>query len=193
MTKRNRLLDSFKVEGIPPAEVGREQIELTFTLDSDRILHVTGLILPQRTATPHLTVRRTGCLLGTKEIQRIQCQSETEKATDARESDEVDRITSLELLEVNLQKFFTSELKDKINAVAFNRCLPKAERLKLLAFVRSNLPGPDRVAPPREQIDYVFGDVKHRLCKYLDGWKGGIPEWLKPLHPKGYTPVPFVS
>jgi heat shock protein 5 len=42
MTKDNRLLGKFELSGIPPAPRGQPQIEVTFEIDSDSILHVSA-------------------------------------------------------------------------------------------------------------------------------------------------------
>jgi molecular chaperone DnaK (HSP70) len=193
MTKRNRLLDSFQVEGIPPAEAGREQIELTFSLDSDRILTVKAAIPSQGTNTRVLEVKKTGCLLGTKAIHRIRAQDQTEKATDAQESDAAARRSWLELVAVNLEKFFSNEPNDPIDGAAFVKMVPEPRQAELLAFVRSKLPRPGAEAPSQQEVDQVFGYVKHHLFAYLNKWKGGIPDWLEPTNPEGYTPDPFIG
>jgi molecular chaperone DnaK (HSP70) len=192
MTKRNRLLGSFEVEGIPAAEAGREQVELTFNIDSDRILTVTAAILSRGTTTS-FTVRKTGCLLGTKAIQRIQAQNETEKAIDAREFEEAGRRSWLKLVAENLEKFFANEPNDPTDGKAFLKMVSKRKRGYLLKYLQSRLPDPDGPAPTREEIDLVFGNLRYHLFGYFNDRKGGIPDWLEPYKHEGYIPVDFLA
>jgi molecular chaperone DnaK len=188
MTKRNRLLGSFEIEGIPPAEAGREQVELTFSLDSDRILTVKAHVVSQGTTTTRLTVRKTGCLLGTKEIQRIKTQSQAEKDADAREFEEAGRRSWLELLAENLEKFFASEPHHAIHGQLFAKLVPAYKRQELRAFVRSKLPGPDEEAPSWDEMADIVDRLLLPLGCYLNCRKGGIPDWLEQPDAEKYTP-----
>jgi molecular chaperone DnaK (HSP70) len=184
MTKRNRLLGSFQVQGIPPEEAGKEQVEITFSLDSDRILTVTAVIPSQGTTTSSLTVRKTGCLLGTKAIMRIQTQSENEKATDAREFDEAGRRSWLVLLHANLARFFTSTPEDENDRRDFGKMVSQQKRTQLLEFVRGKIQDLDGAAPSREEMTSISEHLCTQLCRYLDDRKRPIPSWLQATDPK---------
>jgi molecular chaperone DnaK (HSP70) len=87
MTTRNPCLAEFRVEGHRPADRGSERLELTFTLDSNRILAVSAAVV-SRKATTDLPVRKTGCLMGGPEAGRKRFQNEADQEDDAREWDE---------------------------------------------------------------------------------------------------------
>jgi molecular chaperone DnaK (HSP70) len=175
MTKRNRLVDSFKIGGIPPAEAEEEKIEVTFRLDLNGILNATAVVVSQGT-TSRLTVTKTGHLdeMGTAKL--TESGRQREKAIDEREHDEAGRKVALEHFARNLETFFNQEPSKNPR---FNNMVSQQMRRELLEFVRGKLPGSGGFVPSRETVNAVFDRVQDALRGYFIIHRNGIPSWLK--------------
>jgi L1 cell adhesion molecule like protein len=90
MTKRNPRLATFRVESRSATEGGDERAEITFNLDSNRILSVTAAVVSGGIRID-LPVRKTTCLRGRRRIEAALVQSEVDQAADAREWNEATR------------------------------------------------------------------------------------------------------
>src|SRR5512136_1131232 len=88
MAADNKMLGNFTLDGLPPAPRGVPQIEVTFDIDADGILHVNA----QDKATgrtQHITITASSGL-SDSEVDRMVREAETNKADDARRKEMVD-------------------------------------------------------------------------------------------------------
>jgi molecular chaperone DnaK (HSP70) len=173
-TTRNRLIASFDIRGIPPADAEEAQIEVMFRLDLNRILTATAVVVSQGT-TAGLTVTKRGHLNEMGQAQFTESERQREKEIDEREHDEVGRKVALQHLARNLETFFDEEPSKNPR---FDEMVSEQMRRELLEFVRARVPGSDGFVPSREAVSAVFERVQGTLRGYFAIHRNGIPSWL---------------
>ncbi|CAL5011862.1 unnamed protein product [Urochloa decumbens] len=90
-----RLLGKFDLAGIPPAPRGTPQIEVTFEVDSNGILHVQAA--DKGTGkSEKITITSDGCRLSQEEIDRMVREAEEFAEDDKKVSERVDARNKLE-------------------------------------------------------------------------------------------------
>ncbi|HXA28096.1 MAG TPA: molecular chaperone DnaK [Candidatus Angelobacter sp.] len=88
LARDNRVLGSFRLEGIPPAPRGVPQIEVTFEVDANGILHVTAR---DRSSGKENRVTITGSTtLSTEEVERMVREAEANAEEDRRRAAEIE-------------------------------------------------------------------------------------------------------
>jgi molecular chaperone DnaK (HSP70) len=174
MTHRNRLLVSFLVEGIPMAEAGEEQVEVTFHLDRSRILTASAVVLSRGTST-HLKVAKFGSLVETAMMIRTEAERERERAIDEQEARDAENTATLRDLITNLETFFDEETTRNSK---FATEIPPQMRRAILEFVRDELPERMGGAPSQATVMTVFEQVRKDLDRYLSLHRGHFPPWL---------------
>ncbi len=125
MASDNKLLGNFILDGIPPAPRGMPQIEVTFDLDADGILHVNA---KDKATGREQSIRITASSgLNKDEIDRMVKDAAAHKAEDERRRDEVEARNQADSAVFQVEKFVSdtpnltetakSELEGKIAAV----------------------------------------------------------------------------
>ncbi|CAL4963378.1 unnamed protein product [Urochloa decumbens] len=95
MTKDNRLLGKFDLAGIPPAPRGTPQIEVTFEVDANGILHVQAA--DKGTGkSEKITITSDGRCLSQEEIDRMVREAEEFAEDDKKVRERVDARNKLE-------------------------------------------------------------------------------------------------
>ncbi|CAO2183820.1 unnamed protein product [Urochloa humidicola] len=95
MTKDNRLLGKFDLSGIPPAPRGTPQIEVTFEVDANGILHVQAA--DKGTGkSEKITITNDGRRHSQEEIDRMVCEAEEFAEEDRKVRERVDARNKLE-------------------------------------------------------------------------------------------------
>ncbi|MBI4144037.1 molecular chaperone DnaK [Candidatus Woesearchaeota archaeon] len=111
MFNDNKVLGQFDLVGIPPAPRGIPQIEVTFDIDANGILHVTAKDLGTskeqsiRITAPHK--------LDEKDVERMRKEAEQFAQKDKERAEEVKVINEADALVYTTEKTL-EELKDKI-------------------------------------------------------------------------------
>ena len=114
MAADNKLLGQFDLEGIPPAPRGVPQIEVTFDIDSNGIVHVgakdkgTG-----KEQNIHITAQGG---LSKEEIDRLIREAESHAAEDKARRERIELRNNLETLVYSTEKSL-NEIGDKISDV----------------------------------------------------------------------------
>jgi molecular chaperone DnaK len=102
MAGDNKSLGRFILDGIPPAPRGMPQIEVTFDIDSNGILHVTAKD-KGTSKTQHITIQgSTG--LSKDEVEKMQKDAEVHAEEDKKKRDLVDARNQAEAMVFNLEK-----------------------------------------------------------------------------------------
>lgn len=121
MALHNKLLGEFNLEGIPPAPRGLPQIEVTFDIDANGILHVSAK--DKGTGKENKITIKANSGLNEEEIQRMVKDAETNAAEDKKQLELVQARNSGEALVHSTQKALTdhgdkleSGEKEKIEA-----------------------------------------------------------------------------
>ncbi|MCX7857185.1 MAG: molecular chaperone DnaK [Deltaproteobacteria bacterium] len=113
MAKDNRTLGRFHLVGIPPAPRGVPQIEVTFDIDANGILHVTAKDLATGKQQNIRITASTG--LSEEEIQRMIKEAELHAEEDRRKRQEVETRNQLDNLIYTTEKTF-NENRDKLSS-----------------------------------------------------------------------------
>jgi molecular chaperone DnaK len=111
MAADNHSLGRFKLEGIPPAPRGIPQIEVTFDIDANGILHVTAKDLG--TGKENKITISGSVKLKQDEINRMRREAEEHKADDEKRREVVDARNSADAQAFQVEKF----LKENPGAV----------------------------------------------------------------------------
>lgn len=82
MAASNKLLGEFNLEGIPPSPRGLPQIEVTFDIDANGILHVSAK--DKATGKENMITIKASSGLSEDEIKRMVADAEANKAEDHR-------------------------------------------------------------------------------------------------------------
>ena len=99
MTKDNKILGSFLLEGIPPAPRGQEKFDVTFDINSDGILTVTVTHRRNRGNTGSMKIdARTSGRLTEEEVNAMIEEAEKMKLQDEAEENRVKSLNRVEAL-----------------------------------------------------------------------------------------------
>src|SRR5204863_3019810 len=113
MSKDNKSLGIFNVDGIPPARRGIPQIEVTFDIDANGILHVTA---KDKGTSKEQKIRiEAGSGLTKDEIERMKNDAKANEATDKAEKEKVEKLNTADALVFQTEKQL-KEYGDKIPA-----------------------------------------------------------------------------
>src|SRR5690242_680035 len=137
----NRQLARFRLEGIRPAPRGVPQIEVTFDIDANGILHVSARD-KDTGAEQTVTISETSNL-DQSDVERMIREAEQHADEDRRRREEIDARNELDTLAYRVEQLLT-ELQDRVPVHE------KARAEQLVADARSAIgeqAGLDRVRP----------------------------------------------
>jgi molecular chaperone DnaK len=113
MSKDNKSLGIFNLDGIPPAPRGVPQIEVIFDIDANGILHVTA---KDKGTSKEQKIRiEAGSGLTKEEIEKMKNDARANEATDKVEKEKVDKMNAADALIFQTEKQL-KEYGDKIPA-----------------------------------------------------------------------------
>ncbi|MBC7948400.1 MAG: molecular chaperone DnaK [Chitinophagaceae bacterium] len=113
MAKDNKSLGIFNLDGIPPAPRGLPQIEVTFDIDANGILHVTAK--DKGTGKEQKIHIEAGSGLSKDEVEKMKAEAKANEASDKAEREKVDKLNAADSLVFQTEKQLT-EYGDKIPA-----------------------------------------------------------------------------
>ena len=110
---RNKSLGIFNLDGIPPAPRGVPQIEVTFDIDANGILHVTAK--DKGTGKEQKIRIEAGSGLSKEEIEKMKNEAKANEATDKAAREKIEKINQADSLIFQTEKQL-KEYGDKIPA-----------------------------------------------------------------------------
>ncbi|MEJ8840842.1 molecular chaperone DnaK [Lacibacter sp. H375] len=113
MSKDNKSLGMFNLDGIPPAPRGVPQIEVTFDIDANGILHVSAK--DKGTGKEQKIRIEAGSGLSKEEIEKMKNEAKANEAADKAEKEKVEKINQADSLIFQTEKQL-KEYGDKIGA-----------------------------------------------------------------------------
>jgi len=113
MAKDNKLLGNFRLDGIPPAPRGVPQIEVTFDIDANGILHVSAK--DKGTGKDQKITITNSSGLSKDEIEKMKQEAEMNAESDKKQREAVESKNTLDNLIYQTEKQI-EELGDKIPA-----------------------------------------------------------------------------
>ena len=122
----NQTLGRFELVGIPPAPRGIPQIEVTFDIDVDGIIHVKAKDLGTK-KEQSMKIDRPG--MNKEEVERLVREAEEHANIDQQKKERIDEVNLLDQLMYQIGKL-EKENKDKISETDLNAISPLMERAK---------------------------------------------------------------
>ncbi len=113
MAKDNKSLGIFNLDGIPPAPRGVPQIEVTFDIDANGILHVSAK--DKGTGKEQKIRIEAGSGLTKEEIEKMKAEAKANESTDKAEKEKIEKINQADSLIFQTEKQL-KEYGDKIGA-----------------------------------------------------------------------------
>ena len=113
MANQNRTIGRFHLDGIPPAPRGVPQIEVTFDIDANGILHVGAK--DKATGKEQKIRIEASSGLSDEEIQKMKAEAEANAESDKKAREEVDALNAADALIFSTEKQL-KEYGDKISA-----------------------------------------------------------------------------
>ncbi|MBX3736211.1 MAG: molecular chaperone DnaK [Candidatus Didemnitutus sp.] len=113
MARDNKILGTFKLDGIPPAPRGTPQIEVTFDIDANGILHVTAKDLG--TGKDQKITIQGSSGLSKEEVEKMTREAEANAAEDAKRKESAEAKNQLDTTIYQLEKTL-KDAGDKIPA-----------------------------------------------------------------------------
>src|SRR6202165_5674240 len=113
MANQNKSLGIFNLDGIPPAPRGVPQIEVTFDIDANGILHVAAK--DKGTGKEQKIRVEAGSGLSKEEVEKMKAEAKANEATDKAEREKVEKLNQADSLIFQTEKQL-KEYGDKIPA-----------------------------------------------------------------------------
>ena len=113
MASQNKSLGMFNLDGIPPAPRGVPQVEVTFDIDANGILHVSAK--DKGTGKEQKIRIEAGSGLSKEEIEKMKNEAKANEASDKAEREKVDKVNQADSLIFQTEKQL-KEYGEKISA-----------------------------------------------------------------------------
>ncbi len=157
MASQNRTLGKFKLGGIPPAQRGVPQIEVTFDIDANGILNVTAK--DNATGKDQKITITSSSGLSKDEIDRMAKEADAHAAEDKEKREEIEARNRLDNLVYNIEKML-KENGDKVSGS------DKSDVETALAEAKSTLAGTPSAAELNAAREKLTG-TSHRLAEAM--------------------------
>jgi molecular chaperone DnaK len=113
LAKDNRTIGKFILDGIPPAPRGVPQVEVTFDIDANGILHVSAK--DKGTGKEQKIRIESSSGLSSDDIERMRQEAKANEAADKAEKDKIEKLNQADSLAFQTEKQL-KEYGDKISA-----------------------------------------------------------------------------
>ncbi|MDD4356539.1 MAG: molecular chaperone DnaK [Smithellaceae bacterium] len=164
MAADNRTLGRFELVGIPPAPRGVPQIEVTFDIDANGIVHVNAKDLGTGKEQSIKITASSG--LSEAEIEKLVKDAEMHAEEDKRRKELIEARNQADSLVYSVEKNI-KEFGDKVDAAE------KAKIEEAIAKVKKELEGDDLEAIKKAQDDLM--NVSHKLAEAMYAKTAGGP------------------
>ncbi|MDP2666856.1 MAG: molecular chaperone DnaK [Candidatus Diapherotrites archaeon] len=123
----NKLLGTFVLQGILPAPRGVPQVEVTFDIDANGILHVTAV--DKGTGKQQSIQIVAAQKLDEKEVERMRQEAQSYAEQDLKRKEEVETVNQADALVYSTEQMLT-DMKDKIKPATKEKVEKGIEALK---------------------------------------------------------------
>ncbi len=167
MAADNRTLGRFHLDGIPPAPRGVPQIEVTFDIDANGIMHVSA---KDKATGKEQSIRITSSSgLSKDDIEKMKNDAKEHAAEDKKKKESVEVKNQADSLVFQTKKQI-EEMKDKIPADSKSRL--EAEIKKVEDAIASN--NTEQMKSATESLNKVWSEVASTLYSQTgDAGQGG--------------------
>ena len=167
--KDNKTLGRFELTGIPPAPRGVPQIEVTFDVDANGIVHVTAKDLGTQKSTDITITSSTN--LSEADIDRAVKEAEQYAEEDKKRKEKVDNKNKLDGMIFTIEKSM-NELGDKLSAD------DKSQLEELVKSAKDDLASEDddRIKAATERLTNESQQIFAKIYQQAAGAQGAGPE-----------------
>lgn len=162
MSKDNKVIGRFELDGIAPAPRGIPQIEVTFDIDANGILSVSAKDLGTG-KEQHITINNSNAL-SKEEIERIKADAEAFKAEDEKKKAEID--------EINKAETYAFSVRDALKDDKYGSKISEEDKTKLNGY-----------------LETLEEAIKGRDVNSVKSAKQGLEEVFQPIITKIYEDV----
>ena len=166
MAADNRSLGRFHLDGIPPAPRGVPQVEVTFDIDANGILHVSA---KDKATSKEQSIRITSSGgLNQSEIEKMKNDAKEHAAEDKKKRESVDVRNQADSLVFQTKKQI-EELKDKVNPGDKSRLESEIKKVED-AIATNNI---DQIKAATESLNKTWSEIAAQLYSQQGPQQGG--------------------
>ncbi len=169
MANQNKSLGMFNLDGIPPAPRGVPQIEVTFDIDANGMLHVSAK--DKGTGKEQKIRIEAGSGLSKEEVEKMKAEAKANEASDKEARERVEKINAADSLIFQTEKQF-KEFGDKVPADKKAPIEAALEKLKE-AHKSQDIPAIDKAM---EEMNAAWTAASEELYKAQAAAGGGQPQ-----------------
>jgi molecular chaperone DnaK len=158
MAQDNKTIGRFHLDGIPPAQRGVPQIEVTFDIDANGIIKVSAT--DKGTGKSHDIRIEASSGLTQEEIEKMKREAELNAEADKKAKEKADKLNEADAMIFQTEKQL-KEFGDKLsdsNKVAINAALEDLKK----AFETKDV---DTIQPALDKINEAWKNVSEELYK----------------------------
>lgn len=170
MASDNKSLGNFRLEGLPMAPRGVPQIEVTFDIDANGILHVSAKDKGSGREQRITITSKSG--LSDAEIERLKKEAEEHAATDREKREQAEARNALDTMIYQTQKQL-EEFKDKFTEEERKGVLDRVEEAKKV--LENKQATAEEMNHAREQLLKQFEVLAQKLYTAPNGTTQGQP------------------
>ncbi len=159
MAKDNKTLGKFVLDGIPPAPRGIPQIEVTFKIDANGILHVSAK--DKATGKEQSITIKASTQMDEDEIEKMVQEAAKHAKEDKEKKERVQVRNEADSLIFQVEKFI-DEMKDKLNDDDKKELKKETETLKELIKDEENF-DKDKVKEATEKLSKKLQDIGAKM------------------------------
>ena len=156
MSKDNRSIGRFNLDGIPPARRGTPQIEVTFDIDANGIINVSAV--DNATNKVQSITIESSSGLSKEEVERMKQEAEMNAESDKKLKEDVDTLNSADSLIFQVGKSL-EDLGDKISEEEKSEINLKVDKLRE-AHTKKEI---YEVKTLMEEVNKTFQEVSQKL------------------------------
>jgi len=176
MSRDNKVLGTFKLDGIPPMPRGMAQIEVTFDIDANGILHVSA---KEKTTGKESKISIAGSSgLSKDEIEKAKREAETHAEEDKKRKEDVETKNQAETTVYQMEKSL-KDLGDKVPAAQKQPLQDKVDALKKAIADNDHA----AMKSKSEELQKLFAEAYQQMAGAAGGAPGAAPG--PEAHPEG--------
>ena len=169
MSKDNKVIGRFDLDGIAPAPRGVPQIEVKFDIDANGILSVSAKDLATQ-KEQHITINNQNSLTK-EEIEKIKADAEKFKEEDEKKKKEIEELNNIESFVFGVKNTLEGDqFKDKITEDQKNEIKPLLDELEEKLKTRDL----EQIRPAKENLEKVFQPIITKI--YEEAAKNAQPQ-----------------
>ncbi len=161
MAADNRTLGRFHLDGIPPAQRGIPQVEVTFDIDANGIMHVHA---KDKATSKEQSIRITSSSgLNEEEINKMKNDAKEHAAEDKKKKEEIDVKNSADSLVFQIKKQM-EEMKDKLTDENKSKLESEIKKVEDALSANNN----EQIKSTTESLNKVWGEISQQLYAQAD-------------------------